>query len=328
MVSRIKLTNKPTFWDPSKVEQWYAPDFEAAMREGRNAGVLAASKRPEKNMLLMIDNQWDFTEKGRLPVTGMFDDVQRLCERIIEGVYSGYYTDFMVTFDCHPPLVIHGSSWWKDEDGNGPDVTLPVMMKLVDPATAKFEATFISGDPSKYYYPVYDRKGAVEYAQHLEATNQNGGNIWVFTAHCKVGTEGISLVPALAEVLYWACAALKTEPICVWKGMIADRDFFGPFWPCMPKHGHPQGGIQTVYLDRFQKCVNTDVVGEAEDFCVEAGVRQIIEYYTDAQQLDILNRIRFIDDCTSPIVPGSDAIAAFKADMGKAGIQLINHDEF
>jgi nicotinamidase-related amidase len=322
----ISHNHLPSFYNPNKVDKWYHPNLEAAMAEGRKLGLQPQSKRSERNMLIMIDEQWDFTEKGRLPVTGMFADVRRVCDRIVTGVLSGFYTDFMLTFDCHPPLVIHGSGWWRDEDDNAPDVTLPVMMKLVDPTTAAFEATFISGAPSKIYYPRFDRKGAVEYAQHLEATKQNGGNIWVFTAHCNVGTDGISLVPALAEVIYWAAAALKVEPICVWKGMIADRDWFGPFRPCMDKPQHPQGGVQTVYLDMISQVKKGDVVGEAKDFCVEAGTRQVMEYY--GNQPDVLKNIRFINDCTSPIVAGSPAIAQFEADMLAKGITLINHDQW
>jgi nicotinamidase-related amidase len=326
-MSNIKLINKPTFWDPKKVTQWFEPDIEAVMREGRSLGLTPASERPEQNMLILIDDQWDFTEKGRLPVQGMFEDVRRLCERIIESVYSaGYYTQFMISLDCHPPIVIHGSPWWCDETGNPPDVTLPVMMKLVDPDTAAFEAIFISGESSRIFYPVFDRKGTVEYAQHLKATNQNNGLIWVFTSHCKVGTDGIALVPALAEVIYWAAAALEIDPIFITKGMIADRDWLGPFQPCMEKKGHPQGGLQISSLNEILKYNRVDIAGETKDFCVESGTRQIMEYF--GNQPAVLKRIRFINDCTSSIVPDSPAIAKFEADMKDSGISLINHTQF
>lgn len=322
--------NYPTFWNPNNFgDPNYKADLGRARAEGLRAGVEKVSRQLKRgaprNLLIGIDWEDDFGERGRLPVNGAYADAARFGERIIRGVLEEHYTDFIFTVDIHPTEVIHGDTWWVDELGNVPDASVPLFMVLVDdnPRRPVFEANWVDGRPTKLYVPRLMKEHTVTYAKHLKATGQ--GNIWVFTAHCRQGTDGTNILAPLAELIEWAAIARGVQPMFMYKGQIAQVDWFGPFRPCMDVPNHPQGGIQTVYLDIIPECASTEIGGEAEDFCVNAGTLQVIDYFRSRP--DILNRIRFLGDCTTPIVPGSQVVTDLHATMKANGVRVIKHDD-
>jgi hypothetical protein len=71
-------------------------------------------------------------------------------------------------------------------------------------------------------------------------------------------------------------------------------------------------------------CKSTQIAGEAEDFCVNAGTLQILEYY--GNQPDVLKRISFLGDCTSAIVPNSDVVKKLHKTMKDKDVRVVNHD--
>ena len=324
---------RPSFWDPRNIRNpAYRPNLGRAIEEGlRVRGqIMTVSQQAKKggknHGLTLIDYETDFGDTGRLPVMGTFDDVERLGERIIRGVIEEHYTHIIASIDIHPTEVIHGETWWRDEMGNMPDVSVPLFMTLIDdsdPGRPVFEATWVDGRPAKKFRPRYMSEHTMNYAKHLTATGQ--GNIWVFTAHCRQGTDGINLIPALAELLEWASVARGVQVMFMYKGQIAHVDWFGPYRPCMDVPDHPQGGIQTFYLDINRLCETMEYTGEAEDFCVNAGVRQSIGYYE--QEPDMLSRMRFIGDCTSAIVPGSQVVKDLHRLMKDKGVRVIKHND-
>lgn len=326
------VTNSLGFRDAMRIREQYSPNLALARQEGRKLKLRPAKlqrDRGERRLLVLIDEEWDFSDKGRLPVRGMFDDIERLIKRIEQGTLDEKYTDLIITLDLHPPHTVHNDSWWVDEQGNPPDVSLPVQMELVSPSERfPFLALFLDGRPRKAFRPRYMGDWTTnKYAPHLKATGQ--GNIWVFADHCREGTDGVSLIPALAEVVEWMCAARDIQPVYMYKGMIPQVDWFGPFRPCMDVPTHPQGGLQTTYLDMIKEANITEIAGEADDFCVRHGCRQVLEYYAGSPA--VLESIRFLSDCTSAIVPddpasGNTANADFRKAMEAQGVRMITHD--
>ena len=322
--------NYPSFWNPTKIgDPDYMPDLNRAREEGRRAGLESVQRQlrhngGDRHLLIGIDYEHDFGDKGRLPVAGTYEDIARFGERFIRGTLGCHYTDFIFTIDIHPPTVIHGDNWWADELGNPPDVSLPLFMVLLDdnPNRPVFEAHWVDGRPTKQYSPRLMRSHTIAYAKHLKATGQ--GSIWVFTSHCREGTNGVNLIPQLAELVEWASIARGIQPMFMYKGHIAHVDWFGPFRPCMDVPDHPQGGIQTLALDKVRQSKSTEIGGEAEDFCVNAGVKQVIDYY--GNQPDVLQSISFLGDCTSAIVPNSDVVKDLHATMAQKGVKVIMHD--
>jgi nicotinamidase-related amidase len=317
--------------DPNLIREFYSPNLALARAEGRKLGLNPAKKQidaGERGLLILIDEEWDFTEKGRLPVPGMFGDVERLISRIKQGVLQEKYTDVIVTIDVHPPHTIHSDSWWVDDKGNAPDVTLPVRMELVDPTGAyPFLGHFVDGSTKPFKPRIMKSYTINQYAPHLQKSGQ--GEIWVFADHCREGTDGVAIVPALAETLEWLSAARDIQPLYMYKGMIPQTDWFGPFRPCMDITGHPQGGLQTTYLDFIRKAKWTEIAGEADDFCVKAGNMQVLDYYGNDRP--VLESISFITDCTSAIFPddpaaGNTPNADFRKEMASKGVNMILHD--
>lgn len=325
------------FLDPTLAHGPYRPNLELARKMGllaRKQGVRPAQKliaAGKSRLAIVIDGETDFADDGRLPVKGTYADTWRMCQRIYKGTMEGHYTGILLTIDQHPAITVHSEVYWEDEQGNPPDVTLPVMMFL-DDAKARFPflATFIDGSPKRRYRPRYNPKFTVEqYAPHLLNTGQ--GPIWVFKSHCRMGTDGIQLIAPLAELVEFMAVALEIEPVFMAKGHIAQVDWFGPFRPCMDVPTHPQGGLQTQYLDLIRAANNTDIFGEAEDFCVRNGMKQVLEYYGNDRP--VLERIAFVGDCTSPIIaddpkagPGKMPNADFRREMASKGVKIITHD--
>lgn len=341
----MKMHDKLGFEEPSLIYGGFYPaNLRLARERGRELkklhGLRSASsikKAGGGRLAILIDYEDDFGDMGRLPVKGTFADVERASKRLIRGLLEDEYTDLIITLDCHPVQTVHDDGVWEDEHGNPPDTTLPVMMQLRPEADWKhlpadkqypFEGIHISGAPNKLYRPRVMRKHLVEaYAPHLLATGQ--GPIWVFNSHCRAGTEGCALIPAIAEVVETICTARDIDPIYMWKGHLPQTDWFGPFEPCMPMPNHPQGGLQTQYLDKIREARATDVFGEAEDFCVKNGMKQVLKYY--AGQPDVLRKIHFIGDCTSPIVAddvskGITGNGEFRREMSDKGVKIISHD--
>lgn len=286
-------------------------------------------------LVILIDCQNDFGDDGRLAVPGAFGDIGRLLLRLWRGFIEEPkvgFTDWIDTNDFHPAHVIHGDSWWEDPNGDFPDVEQMVAMEM-ELENPNDEYPFIGKYGFKptgiRYRPRVEKQWTIEqYAPHLKATGQ--GNIWVFKSHCKMGTDGVALIPALAELREFVSVARDLQPTSMFKGQIPKVDWFGPFCPCMEVPDHPQGGVQKVYLDRVRANAVTEIAGEADDFCVAAGEAQVRAYYKDKRA--VLERIRFLTDCTSAIFPddpaaGKTSNADRRKAMQAAGVRVIKHDE-
>ena len=181
----------PTFWNPKNfLDPGYKANLGLAREEARKTQVEKVSRQLKRgaprNLLIGIDYEDDFSDRGRLPVKGTFDDAARFGERIIRGVLEEHDSDYIFTIDIHSSEVIHGDTWWRDEMGNPPDVTLPLFMALVDdnPNRPVFEANWVDGRPKKKFSPRHMSAHTVHYSKHLVATGQ--GYIWVFASHCQV----------------------------------------------------------------------------------------------------------------------------------------------
>jgi nicotinamidase-related amidase len=168
-----------------------------------------------------------------------------------------------------------------------------------------------------------------QYIPHLATTGQSPLMIW--PAHCRQDNAGASLNPALVEVLEWASAARFIQPVHIYKGHIAETDWYGAFEPCMPVPSHPQGQIQTNILEMVGKVATTEIAGEAQDFCVKETTRQVLRYYQKSST--VLSTIAFMQDGTSPIIPDSSEAggptpnADFMAEMVRLGVKLINSSD-
>lgn len=290
---------KPSFYDPATVGNRYTPNLQLAMTEGLTAGLTPASKDTTKRLLLGVDPQIDFClADGALSVAGAVDDMRRAIEYIY--THADKISGVLVSLDQHILYQIFNVTWWSDEDGNAP----PPM-------------TLISADDVNKgkWRPLLDRQWSVDYVNKL-------GAIMIWPLHCMIGTDGAAIVPALYEAITWLCAARHIQPMFMFKGTVPQTEHYGPWAPCVDYPSHPQGTLNTQMLDIFTKFDVIDVFGEAEDFCVREGMKQILTYFEGRPEM--IERIRFLRDCTSLVFADNRAEAdSILEDMGKKGVHIV-----
>ena len=335
----MKMHNSLSFFEEGRVREKFQPNLALARAEGLKLGrklkpAYKRAKEGNSRLAVIIDAENDFDDDGRLPVKGAFGDFWRTIQRLTNGIQQEVYTGAIVTIDTHPVFSIHSDLWWRDTEGRPPDVNQWIAVAMVLDGQDKrypFIANFPDGT-SKRFKPVFEWDWTVEqYAPHLVATNQ--GPIMVWKDHCRTGTDGVNLNPALAECLEWAAAARGIQVQHMFKGHVARVDWFGPFCPCMIDPNHPQAGLQTELLENVRAHAATDVFGEAGDYCVKNGMIQVLDYYGKPADRQVLESVHFLTDCTSYIFPDGVAMNAgitpnadFRALMASKGVKMITHD--
>ncbi len=330
----MKLTYTPLFFDPIKAGLWYNPDIGAAMQEGIKYGVdqllKPADTLIERNIahaMMMTDLQSDFRDKGRLPVKGTDAVILRTCERLINGVVDDFYAGIIFSLDGHPPFHISFDYYWRDEKGNPLDLSKhgkAAILTLEDEAKGVFKAqAFNVNGPYTvgYFQPRFDPQDAVAYWKHLQATKQ--GPIWVFVAHCVIGTNGVNLHPLLAETIAFACGARSIQPTIIHKGHLANTDWFGPLEPCRRDASLPHGGFQNKVIDEIKRFSTVEFTGVAEDFCDFSMKKQMMECL---EGTSFIGKLRFITDGTAPIIPNAQHVLELNAKAKEAGVKFIQHD--
>lgn len=293
----------PSFYSPKKVGKRYVPDLAKAVAEGLTSGMPRVNQSRESRLMLMVDPQIDFVmEDGNLAVKGGIDDMRRTIEYLYNN--AEHITGIMVSLDQHLPYQIFFPTWWRDKNGQPPKPYTQITEDLLD----------------KEYFPVIKPDWSRKYIRELTRTKQTPLMIWPF--HSLIGTDGANVVPALAEAIAYVSAARGIQPIYVFKGTVPETEHYGPFHPCVPVTTHPQGGLNTPVLDTLSQYRTIDVVGEAEDFCVREGMRQLLSYFS--KQPDVLKRMRFLRDCTSLVFGDKRKEADAVLDtMAKKGVRIV-----
>src|SRR5262249_6656810 len=126
------------------------------------------------------DLEHDFRDGGRLPVFGTDSAVLRIGVRMLNGLITGYYTDWVWSQDGHPPLHISYGSRWQVMKGGPLDMRghKAAYLKIVDDKFGLFEAFApATGESLGIIQSTVNQKKTVEYWNHLQATKQ--GPMWV-----------------------------------------------------------------------------------------------------------------------------------------------------
>lgn len=300
------MSKKPSFWDPKRVGIHRNPDLGLAFSEGKAAGLKPASEDTIKTIAVGIDFQNDFVrDDGTLKVEGAVADVRRFIEYLYGNAED--ISALLFSFDQHLPWMIFYPGWWKDRNGNHPTpfavITEDDVMNTV-------------------WIPQLEKKWSLDYPTRLRETDQSPLLIWPF--HCMIGTEGADLLADLAEAIMWLSAARNIQPLYMFKGTVPGSEHYGPFCCCVPVPNHPQGGLQTQFMDVIATNDRIIFAGEAEDFCVREAMRQLLSYYGNNSP-DIIKKIQFLKDCTSPVYPGKrDEADNILDDFAVKGVQIVN----
>lgn len=300
------MTSFPSFYNPNRVGTIFKPDLTKVAADAMAANLQPASSDRDPFALFLVDFQIDFCHKdGSLSVPGAVEDLRRTIEFIYTN--ASRIKTIVASLDSHTAFQIFYSTWWADENGKNPP-----------------PHTIITSDAIKAgkFRPLRDPAWSLQYVEKLEQDSKKALYLWPF--HTMLGDIGQALDPALMEAIHWHAVARASQPIFMQKGMIAQTEHYSPFEPEVKVQNHPMGGLNTQVLKILESHSRIYVAGEAKSHCVLEACNSMVKHF--AGQPDVIERIFFLEDCTSSVVaPGIDFEAIAQkalADFRKKGMQF------
>lgn len=301
----------PSFYDPQRIGTLFNPDMARIAQEAAAAGLQPASADECTVHLLLIDMQVDFCHPGgSLYVPGALGDVQRTVEFIFTNARR--ITQITCSLDSHLPSQIFSPGWWADADGRHPE-----------PFTIISAPDVQSGR----WQPLFEPEWSRQYVNRLEQDHKKLLTIWPY--HVLIGSIGHMLDPELWSAVFWHSVARKTQPTWMTKGSLPLTEHYSIVQPEVLVPGVPGGGKNQAFLDELAEADLILVAGEAMSHCVLETMEDLVEEFGD--QPEVLRKVRFLRDCTSPVVhPEIDfgAIAAARlAEFEQMGVRMVNSTE-
>jgi len=277
---RVKMTLKTSYEEIVDVqaigEKENTRDFNEVMALAGKENLQPASKNVEQILVVGIDVQKDFMEKGSLPVPNSHKDVENFTRFIYNNLDK--ITKIAVSIDTHIPHQIFHSCWWVDADGNNaPPYTLITIDDL----------------DNGEWFPVIDPVKSRNYVEGLKKNSQKDLMIWTY--HCIQGTDGCSLENQFANMVYFHEVAKKSVPLRLVKGYDPYSEMYGVIKP----EFDTKNFINIDFLNALEKFDKIIVAGEAKSHCVLESIRQILEHYKDRQ--DITKKVFILEDCMSSV---------------------------
>lgn len=297
--------NLPAFYDPATVGQLYQPDLLRAYEAGLAAFTRPASTDSPRILLWLVDVQVDFVLPapiGRLPVPGAVADTQRTLEWIYRSVQ--HLTHITASLDTHLPLHIFFASWWRDARGQHPAPYTIITADEVEKGN---------------WLPIQDAEWSLYYVQTLESVGKKQLMIWPF--HCMEGTEGRAFVPALSEAILYHSGARMAQPTLLTKGTIPQTEFYSVVEPEVKVPGHPDGGLNVDFLRFVAEFDLIYIAGQARSHCVLETMHSVLRHFGD--QPNVINKLRFLDDCTSSITGFEEATEVQYQQFAAGGLRLV-----
>ena len=143
-------------------------------------------------------------------------------------------------------------------------------------------------------------------ANHCSFVEQGG----VFPPHCVQGTEGMSVYPALQEVLNNLMQNNYGLNIhYMEKGDLADKEEFSIF-----QNEHSGEKLRRT-IEEFEQFEGVDVCGIATDYCVYETVKDLMAFYPAKQ-------IRIVTNCLAAVDDNDTKLADLMKENGIEGIEF------
>lgn len=289
--------------------------------------------------LFIVDPQNDFCiaddghgNRGALVVPGADADMQRLAGLVRR--IGKRLDDITVTLDSHQGVGIERPRWWK-RVGDGAEPA-PFTILGIHPDGRRIvkympDSKGLSPTDEEYttYLPSYlhhggaTGKGAFGYLEALAKAGRYPHIIW--PVHCRVGSWGFGVVPALDEALYrWELdqfARVNYVP----KGNNPDTEHFSGVRAEVPDARDPGTQVNTRLIQALEEADVIALAGEALSHCVANTGRDIGDCFADPRYIEKM--VLLTDACSN--VTGFDAMGtAFVRDMTARGMKLSTTAEF
>jgi nicotinamidase/pyrazinamidase len=295
----------PTLYQQHRVAELYEPDLQNAYEAGLRDFQRPASQDSPKVLSWLIDMQVDFifpAPVGRLPVPNAPDDAMRTVEWLYRNVHQ--ITQIAASLDTHTPFQIFYPSWWKNAKGDHP---------------APY--TVITADDVRkgVWRPLVEPVWSIRYLDELESVGKKQMMIWPF--HCMEGSTGRALIPALSEAVMYHSGARLAQPTYLTKGTIAHTEFYSVVEPEVKYSKHPEGGLNTRFLDMVAQFDLIYIAGQARSHCVLETMHSVMRHF--AASPDVIRKLRFLDDCTSSIPGFEKSTEAQLQKFAAQGMRLV-----
>jgi len=259
--------------------------------------------------LFIIDPQVDFHEGGNLGVAGATEDSRKIAAFIRK--FKGKIERIVVTLDSHHKMHIHHADFWTDKDGGRP-APLTTVITSQDISSGKWQAR----QPEL-------RDWTLEYAKQLEAS-KSGLPFVIWPDHCLVGSEGQTIHPPLMEVLNeWAVDRTRSLNF-YFKGQNNRAEMYSALKSEVPVPDDPTTDFDLDLVNTLAKHKKVVCCGEAKSHCVNWSVRHLLECWPKGRNQDIV----LLNDCCSAVQGFEEVASKFEADMRKAGLSVVNADQF
>lgn len=271
----------PKFYNQDNVGKLFNPRISIVTDEALKTKFTPSVKTPKKVKLLLIDPQIDFIHTdGALCVPGAIDDTKRTIEFIFNNTEE--ITNISVSLDSHIPFQIFYPTWWNNEKGEHP---------------TPFTVITLNDVKTGVWRPLIDPVNSLKYIETLEQQSKKVLMIWPF--HTMIGSTGQAVEPSLMEAIIYHSVAKRSQPNFLSKGTIPQTEHYSILEPEVKVPTHPMGGINTTFLDDLAKFDLIYIAGQAKSHCVLETMYSITRYFD--KEPDVLNKIRFLMDCTSSV---------------------------
>lgn len=308
----------PSFYDPSVIGTLRHPDLDTALRAGRATRLTPWSSDKLKIMLLLVDNQLGFIEKGRpLAVPGAVEDTRRVIEWIFSNLEKLSF--IAASLDSHLPFQIFFPSWWIDTATG----ELLSSFNFTSGTLANLKAGKIKPifDFNYEYAPGKKMMWSEYYLTELEKNHKKTLAIWPF--HTPLGAPEHAIEPSLMEAIYYHAGARSSQPHIEIKGSVPQTENYSIMEVEVPYSGNKAAGINADFLGLLQNYDLIYIAGQASSHCVPETIASIVRFF-GSKAPEVLSRIRILTDCMSPVAGFEDmAKQMFDEFSTQNGLKLV-----
>lgn len=231
-----------------------------------------------KRALLAIDLQYDFCNpKGTLFVNNSDEDVKQISNLINNHINE--IDTIILSMDSHQPIHIAHQIYWKDKDGNHPELYSNI--KSEDIQSGKWIAQ-------------YNQEEALPYLTRLE---QDRSSCTIWPPHCIIGTPGWSIDETVFKAVEkWSIQTGNSYEL-INKGMHQSTEHYSIFKAAIELPEISETHFNQQLADKLNQFDQILIVGEAADFCVASSVKDLIERVPQ-----IAPKLYILTDCMSYII--------------------------
>lgn len=111
------------------------------------------------------------------------------------------------------------------------------------------------------------------------------------------------------------------QPTFLTKGTIAHTEFYSVVEPEVKYPKHPDGGLNTRFLEMVAQFDLIYVAGQARSHCVLETMNSVVRHF--AAHPEVIRKLRFLDDCTSSIPGFGKATEAAIQQFVAKGVKLV-----